>query len=219
MPVVNFNTLDLGVCLLRASRKSIRFIQLGVHDGFTNDPLNRHIRKGGFKGVLVEPNPESFDVMKRHYQAYSGLSFLNCAASHENGQMDLYVPQAGGEPSQTQKASLQVEHLRKHGISPAHIKKIEVPCLTLSDIQTKFGMNDLDLLVTDAEGWDYKILHKGFADGIEPEVIFSEIIHLSGAERTALREELNHRQYNFVEGAKDCLAVKRNFCERVLQNI
>lgn len=33
----------------------LRFIQIGVYDGITGDPLHKYIRKFGWREVLVEP--------------------------------------------------------------------------------------------------------------------------------------------------------------------
>ena len=80
-------------------------------------------------------------------------------------------------------------------------------------------MKNMNLLVTDVEGLDYKIIQTCFSDRIESTVIFNETIHMNREEREMFRKELNLREYNYVEGIKDCLAVKRSFCEKFVQRI
>ena len=44
------------------------FIEIGAHDGIYVDPIHRFIVKHKWKGILVEPIPYLFELLKRIMQ-------------------------------------------------------------------------------------------------------------------------------------------------------
>ncbi|HET6992529.1 MAG TPA: hypothetical protein VFJ43_14445, partial [Bacteroidia bacterium] len=53
------------------------FVQIGSNDGKKNDPLHSYIRKNGWKGILVEPDPANFKKLVSYYSQVNGLIFEN----------------------------------------------------------------------------------------------------------------------------------------------
>jgi hypothetical protein len=61
----------------------LRFIQIGASDGLRWDPFRRFIIGGNWQGLLVEPLPDVFALLKQNYahRVTQGLKFLNAAVS------------------------------------------------------------------------------------------------------------------------------------------
>src|ERR1700759_4606419 len=66
------------------------FIQVGSNDGKKNDPLNHYIRKNGWQGILVEPEPANFKKLVSNYSQGNGLIFENLGIGPVRGEMPFY---------------------------------------------------------------------------------------------------------------------------------
>src|SRR5215207_8561123 len=68
-PVMPFDVFELA--LLKAisdETQDFYFVQIGANDGVMNDSLNPQIRKYGFRGCLVEPMPDVFNILQHNYR-------------------------------------------------------------------------------------------------------------------------------------------------------
>ena len=66
------------------------FIQVGANDGVRNDPIGPKVKKYGWHGVLIEPQPDLFEKLKENYRGYGGLHFENAAVSSVPGIVSLH---------------------------------------------------------------------------------------------------------------------------------
>ena len=66
------------------------FIQIGAHDGKTNDYIYPVARELGWRGILVEPIPYLFERLVENYQGSQGLIFENVALAEQIGQKWIY---------------------------------------------------------------------------------------------------------------------------------
>src|SRR5947209_8058963 len=55
------------------------FLQIGAHDGITDDPLRQYVLKYHWRGLLLEPQPRLFAQLKANYQSEPQLMFENAA--------------------------------------------------------------------------------------------------------------------------------------------
>ena len=103
--------------------KKFRFVQVGANDGKTNDPLYHYVKKYNLKGILVEPQKDVFEELKKTYEGVPGLIFENAAIYTEDGKTFIYSikPKYGKiyeENSDTAKAtgvtSFDKAHLLKN---------------------------------------------------------------------------------------------------------
>src|SRR5262245_48292496 len=67
----------------KGRRGQVTFIQIGANDGLRNDPIREFIVRDAWTGVLVEPLPDVFDLLKKNYsgRAAARLEFVNAAIS------------------------------------------------------------------------------------------------------------------------------------------
>src|SRR4051794_34187199 len=70
----------------------VSFVQVGAHDGRSDDPLRKHILANRWSGVLVEPQPEMFRLLQQNYSDQPQLRFANVALARSDGPTTLYLP-------------------------------------------------------------------------------------------------------------------------------
>jgi FkbM family methyltransferase len=67
------------------------FLQIGAHDGETLDPINQMIRRYGWRGLLLEPQPDVFQQLTETYRRNDNLIFENAALAISDGQMPFWT--------------------------------------------------------------------------------------------------------------------------------
>jgi len=141
------------------------FVQIGSNDGIKNDPLHVYIRKNGWKGILVEPDKANFTKLRYNYSRVNGLIFENVGIGPERGEMLFYrlkdikenepgwYDQVGSFDKGTFFKNIEYgKELDKRIIAEP------LPVITFYDLLQKNNFGEVDLLHTDTEGFDYKIL-------------------------------------------------------------
>jgi FkbM family methyltransferase len=86
----------------------------------------------------------------------------------------------------------------------------EVPCLTFESLCRKHGVEQLDVLLIDAEGYDWEIVRRLDLEARHPRVLVYEHYHLPAPVRTQAREHLEARGYRTMEEGFDtwCLSTR-----------
>jgi FkbM family methyltransferase len=141
------------------------FVQIGSNDGKKNDPLFRLIRKNGWKGILVEPERANFKKLLNNYSQVTGLIFENLGIGPERGEMLFYKLKdiSEHEPGwYDQVGSFDKETFVKNIEYGQQLDKRMttelLQVITFDDLIKKNKILNVDLLHTDTEGFDYKIL-------------------------------------------------------------
>lgn len=207
----------------RLGDSGVFFIQIGAFDGVQNDPLHRYIREHRWRGILVEPQPAPFQALKTNYRGHHGLRFLNAAIGDADGTTDFHVVrEAENLPPWSQKiASLKKANVLKHGEGQPeyglkrgieHIDElmevIQVQTLTFGSLVERFGVERLDLLQVDAEGYDARILAQVDLERFRPAIIRYEHMHLGREEQELCLRRLLDHGYLAVIGFTESLAYR-----------
>lgn len=104
-----------------------------------------------WEAILVEPIPEIFNVLKSNSCNHKNkLSFLNCAVTDKVEEQILSIAGKEGKISSLHKPSED----RKKLIT----SEILVQCIPYSFMCNIFGMNKVDFVKIDAEGFDEVIV-------------------------------------------------------------
>ena len=72
----------------------VSFVQIGANDGLRNDPIREFIVRDPWTGVLIEPLPSVFELLKENYAWLAGrrsLAFENPAISTSESSLSLYT--------------------------------------------------------------------------------------------------------------------------------
>jgi FkbM family methyltransferase len=155
-------------------------------------------------------------MMERLRNAYRGVNdliFENVGIAGQNGTMDFYyLPPKYSEPDWLQ----QIGTFDKNAILlnlenyPELLDKIEtrkIATLTLKELLGKNNISKTDLLIIDAEGFEYKILKQ--LDQLEekPDYILFEWGCMDNNDQNRLYEFLNSQRYRLYSSDGDILAV------------
>jgi FkbM family methyltransferase len=186
------------------------FLQIGAHDGKTDDLLHDLIRKHGWKGVLVEPVPYLFDRLVRNYSGIPGLAFENKAIGADDGHETFYyLRQNDALPSwYDQLGSFDKQVILSH---KDHIPDIEryivaepVDCISFTTLVAAHCVRRIDLILIDTEGYDLQILQQIDFSRFSPNLVIYEQKHLSDADKQRARTFLTERGYSvFNVGGND----------------
>lgn len=180
------------------------FIQIGAFDGRTGDPLYQLVCRHGWRGILVEPQPEAFCQLQTNYAGQAGLQFFNVAIGPTDTNITLYSRRQGDVST----ASTVRHLLVKPGHSPREILAYSVPCWTLETLLARARVSrPIDLLQIDAEGFDYEIIRSIDFARVRPAILRYEHVLLSRRDRDACLALLARHGYRFLLEDRDTTAL------------
>lgn len=163
-------------------KDALTLVQIGAHVGDTfNDPFFQFISKYFHKdkvnrsrAILVEPVKYLFDQLVQNYGNCSNIEFENSAIAEESGFADFYYfKELSGEEASglpwwiSQVGTLVPERISVLSSSTdpsvsAAVSNLllteHVRCLSIQELIEKYKIGEIDFLLIDAEGYDFKIL-------------------------------------------------------------
>jgi len=207
------------------TKNRISFIQVGAHDGISNDPLREFIvRYKKWHGYLLEPLPKYHSMLQNNYQNISAnrLNILRCAIAEQKNSMYLYqikekfidhFPQYA-----KQIASINRSHLINHfpflKNEPEKIEKLKIPVITMRDFIDKYNVIPLDVLCLDAEGLEAEILNSFPFKTVKPDILIYETLHLQTREKNSLYDNLRKQGYDNYHFEFDSISSLKGVCRK-----
>ena len=184
-------------------QKDVFFIQVGAHDGKSNDSVYPFAREIGWNGILIEPVPYLFDRLVENYRGTSGIAFENAALAEHNGRKCFYRLRetADALPFWYDKiGSLNLEIVLRHrSVIPNiddYLVQEEVECLTFNSLVARHKVDKIDLIFIDTEGYDLNILKMIDLSRFRPKLIIYEQELLSPSDKVTAHRLL--RSYGYV---------------------
>lgn len=210
-----------GPRLLRAfadSYPEARFVEVGANDGDHHDHLRPLILSRRWSGVMVEPVPYIFDRLRKNYGDLERVRLLNVAIADRDGSLPFYfVRDASPEERRALPdwydgiGSLSRSSLIRHrGRIPDIDERVverEVPCMRFGSLCDAEGIDSLDLLVIDTEGYDWDVLEQVDLDSLRPRLIVYEHFHIERSARRQARDHLSAHGYEIMEEGFDTFAL------------
>ena len=183
------------------------FVQIGSNDGVNTDPLRPHILRNRWRGILVEPVPQVYERLKRNYaQCAERLRLENVAVADQDGVLPFYhlVPVAD-----YQSAGLPVWHdqlgsfLRDVVVSHRNIipdiedriVQRDIEAVTFNTLCARNGVDRVDLLHTDTEGFDFHILKTVDFSRFRPRIVIYEHTHLTREDQLSAMAYMEEKGY------------------------
>lgn len=173
----------------------MNIIQIGANKGNTDNDMVwamcEQAKPQSYKWnlILVEPNPYAMSILKKSYDKFENVRFVEAAVSNRRGSSYLYidnVDKAGHEGSQ--HASLNKSHLLKMGHQKTDITSIQVSTILFEDLVNY--NQPVDLLQIDTEGHDFEILMSIDFNRHVVNRICYEYIHMTKKQHDAIINEL-----------------------------
>ncbi len=216
--------------------EDFKVIQIGANDGITHDPIHKYIKRDGWSGVLLEPQTSVYQkYLKPIYHLDDGITTLNAALGRHTGMGKIYkigfsdARWASGLTSFNRKVlekaftsghvARQLE--KENKVIPAdkstHIVQEDISIICPDTLMKSHGMERVDLLQIDTEGFDFEII-KIFDVGLrKPGAIIYENMHLSDEDQTSCTSHLEKHQYLVRDFGGNTLAVHKQ--NAILQEI
>ncbi len=215
--------LDAWANAKSAKGRSVTFVQVGSNDGVSaggvpgvsDDPIHRHVKENGWRGILIEPVRHVFERLQTAYQGFPDLKFLNVAISSNFEERDIWrvreeaLPQLPwfADKISTFHKSILYSELAHIGDVDSILVSERVSCIPLWHVlETHFPRTRIDLLQIDAEGHDLEVLASAKLDKHRPEFVMFEHKHLQTYEIEAARNMLNSIGYSIRFGQNDAYA-------------
>ncbi|HEX2477291.1 MAG TPA: FkbM family methyltransferase [Lacipirellulaceae bacterium] len=182
--------------------RKVTFLQIGAYDGRSDDDLRDLVVRHSLRGVLVEPQPAAFARLRETYRDQPQVTLLQAAIADREGVRNLYCRR--GDASMA--ASFDAEHLRRHGIPSAEIIRQPVVCHTVESALRTAGLESVDLIQIDAEGYDWPIIHSIDFAKVRPAILRFEYRHMHSSDADACLDFLARHGYLFLLEARDIIA-------------
>lgn len=215
--------LDLVVQDYQRQHSDLFFVQIGAHDGCSADPVSQLIKRYHWRGILVEPQPQTFNTLIENYRAEPQLIFENAAIGTEESMATLYTVRQDipGLPFWlSQSASLDRKQVlgalhywrntEQMTVIPADLEsglqEIQLPMMTIQSLLAKHQVEFVDLLVIDTMGFDFEILKMYPFALNKPAIIHFEHSLLSPADQVACLQFLAVQGYSLAKVAVDTIA-------------
>ena len=185
------------------------FIQIGANDGFTGDPLNHLITRPEtrWRGVLVEPVAHLFAKLSERYGHDPALRLERAAIGERDGTTEIHRSlQTTADDSLwlQQLPSLDPALLRRNASEFGQAERPTVtevvPCLSVATLLERHQMDRFDLLVIDAEGWDWRLLRQFDLVRLQPKLIL--FTSTSIWRRKSARRRINFSRNTPMSGRK-----------------
>lgn len=194
------------------------FVQVGSNDGVSADPIRDLILANeDWRGIFIEPLRQPFERLRNNYGNEGRFIFVNAAVSDTPGMRRMYYVSEDARTVLGEElpwysdllGSFDRQHIVKHfgGRLAPYIREEQVKCMALSDILLEYGVERIDLLHIDVEGYDYNVLTQVNYARYSPAVILYEHIHLSSEDRKSAIELLKGYGYGVTEYSQDTLAL------------
>lgn len=211
-----------GPRLIKAFAKTYpaaSFVEIGANDGLQHDHLRPFIRSRDWTGVMVEPVPYVFQRLKHNYGAVPGVGLENSAIAARDGVLPFFhLRDADEEERGTLPdwydgiGSLSREAILGHrGQIPdieARLVRREVTALTFASLCRKHGLDSVDLVVIDCEGYDWEIIRSIDLSAYRPRLLIYEHFHLAPRERAECRAYLESSGFETKEEGFDTFALR-----------
>ncbi len=169
-------------------RKDVSFIQIGSNNGMSGDPIYKYIIANSWHGVLIEPVPYLFDMLKQTYAGHhEHLSFENSAIAASDGHLKFYRLEKTSLPGlpdwYDQLGSFNKEVILKHRTAVPFFDDLfvedNVNAITFATLLKKHEVSAVKLIHIDTEGYDFEILKMIPFQELKVELIMFEHVHLS----------------------------------------
>ncbi len=206
---------------LSRRQKKVSFIQIGAADGKRADPIYHFVKRYKWEGILVEPLPDVFELLKKNYNNVSGLNFENVAISEKNEIREMSrIPLSAVEENRVPRWAFGISSLvpektvfshknsSKEVFENLQKEKIteNVKCITLKSLLDKYKIKEIDVLQIDTEGYDVNIINQINFSEFKPKVINFEWQWLIEKEKDSITKHLTSFGYFLYNCGEDMLA-------------
>jgi FkbM family methyltransferase len=177
-----------------ALNEPVFFVQIGANDGIMNDPIYDLVIASQWRGLLIEPIKATYDALCENYRHKSDLLLANCAIADEPGSRIIYSFKYNDDifqqlfslvPEKLESSRNEVARLCQCMPEDLQIVGGQVWCETLENLLKRYGVEKIDFIIMDVEGYEWNIIKSYNFDYLKPKIVIYEKTHLSEEDQTA----------------------------------
>jgi len=216
---------------LSRNQSDIFVVQVGANDGITHDPIHKFIKRDGWNGLLLEPQPYVFrNKLFPLYLKNNGISLENVALGESIGLMDMYKVSFTNDRWATGLSTFHLPSIekkidngeikrlaKKHGVklpveTSEYIDNLKVEVKTFDFLFEKYAIDEIDILQVDAEGFDFEIIKMFDLSRNSAKVVVFEYSHINDSEFTeVVVPYFEEHGYRIKKCKADAIAVSNDF--------
>lgn len=137
--------------------KTGAFIDIGANDGITFSNT-RALAERGWKGVLVEPSPKAFEILKMRYEGHKGFYIYPYAIGGHNGKAMLQESGPLCTANDIGLVSTFHSHEMDRFKSTVKYEPVEVKIFKWKTFLNRLTIKEFDLVSMDIEGNELEVL-------------------------------------------------------------
>jgi FkbM family methyltransferase len=195
------------------------FVEVGANDGEQHDHLREHIRGRSWRGLMVEPVPYVFARLERNYGDLERVVCVNAAIADRDGERPFFTLREAGAAERAglpdwydgvgsfSRAAV-LSHAAQMPDVAERIVELRVPAMRFATLCARHGLDRVDLLVVDTEGYDWEIIRSIDLAAHRPRLVVYEHFHLSGEDRAACRAHVEAQGYETMEEGLDTFCLR-----------
>jgi FkbM family methyltransferase len=218
---------DLLSTFSRALGGGVTVVQIGANDGLKRDPLHKYIRRDRWRGILVEPQRRVYEEWLAPLHARNPrIQTLNAALGPEDGETELWCVAFSDARWATGLASfdrahlegfLDTDHVRREAAregvaipaaADARVRAEVVRVISPATLLAQAGLDALDLLFIDTEGFDFEVIKLFDVASTRPRMVVWENDHLSADDAEASAQHLRSAGYRVAHLGPNSCAVR-----------
>ena len=195
------------------------FVEIGSNDGEQHDFLRPHILASDWTGVMVEPVPYVFERLQRNYAGIDRVALENVAVADRDATLPFFHLRDADEGERSGLpdwydgvGSFNREAILSHAPQmpdiAQRIVQHNVPTLRFASLCEQHGLDHVDLIVIDTEGYDWEIIRTIDLSAKTPRLIVYEHFHLSPHDRVACRSHVEAQGYETMEEGFDTFCLR-----------
>ena len=199
----------------RSQNTSVKVIQIGACDGLSFDPLHKYFREFGWKGILIEPNPIYFQELIRNYSKIKSINlvFENIGISDRTEELTIHYPAKSGAGFRyrnfykllgTFDENLYRKLKAEYSLIEFNAQTIR--CENINALIERHDYFDCDILYSNAEGFDGRIILSIDYSRIKPKIMVFESKFLTDPEYIAICKILTEYGYSVIENGDRMIA-------------
>ncbi len=202
--------------LYRTKGGGLCFIQVGANDGVRDDNFRESIEEFSLSGLMIEPQPGAFARLSSKYVDNPRIKTVNCAISRQTGHVKMYVFEDAVEGSIQLDvfSSLDIEVIRRQKLAcriRSAITSIDVDALTFDQVSRLHGIEDVDILIVDTEGYDFEVIKMVDFSKMRPTLIQIEHQNLPPSETKKAIDFLVEKGYKVNMHRWELTAVRDDY--------
>jgi len=205
----------------------ILVVQIGAMDGISFDDTRGHLDLYNWNCLLVEPIPDLYNELKENFKDRANYTFEQAAITDYDGsatmltvpsnaivEQNLHPGYKGMSALYPLKNGFGTTYKRDIDVKANFGKDVEVPCMTLNTLFKKHNISSFDILICDAEGYDWEIFKQLDLQEYRPNFIRLEYVNLTEEEKVLTKNKLETNGY-IVQIGQDIDAVDKFLWKKI----